>query len=224
MHEPGAEMATRLGTAWSDVVATLTDVSEADAWAPTGCAGWSVRDLTFHLLMDAQRALVALGTPSSAAPDTDAVSYWRDWRPDSDRAQNNLRMTRIAASVYPSFGILRDEYVETTRAAAHLAAGAAPSSAVGTQGHVLRVGDLLATMVVEAGVHHLDLVGGHTGGGPRAATLAVVRDTLDGLLGQPVPLDWDLETYARAGTGRRELSTEERAALGPLADRFPLFG
>jgi hypothetical protein len=47
---------------------------------------------------------------------------------------------------------------------------------------------------------------------------------LDGLLGAPAPADWDDVRYARTGTGRLPLEPAERAALGALADRFPLFG
>jgi hypothetical protein len=39
-----------------------------------------------------------------------------------------------------------------------------------------------------------------------------------------LPLAWDDVTYARAGTGRAELSEHDRATLGTLADRRPLFG
>ena len=47
---------------------------------------------------------------------------------------------------------------------------------------------------------------------------------LDGLLGEPLPLPWDDVTYARTGTGRFPVSAADRAALGDLAGRFPLFG
>lgn len=214
----------RLRHAWGDVADCLSGLSEDDAWQPTGCTGWSVRDLTFHLLLDAQRALVALGTPRNGQPDTDDVSYWNAWQPDTDRAQTNQRMIRIMASVYPTLARLRDDYAETTQAAAHLAAQADLDDTVGTQGRVLRVADLVRTLVVEAGVHHLDLVVSLDRPGPSAQTLTVVRETLDGLLGRPVPTDWDDVTYARVGTGRQPLSAADRALLGDLAERFPLFG
>lgn len=91
-----------------------------------------------------------------------------------------------------------------------------------TQGHTLRADDLVATLVVEAALHHLDLIVELSRPGPGPAALAVVRSTLGGLLGQPVPLTWDDKTYALAGTGRRELTGADVSALGDLADRFPL--
>jgi hypothetical protein len=78
--------------------------------------------------------------------------------------------------------------------------------------------------VVEAAVHHLDLVVALDRPLPSAGPLRVVRETLDGLLGEPLPLPWDDVTYARTGTGRAALSESDRRALGPLAERLPLFG
>jgi hypothetical protein len=59
---------------------------------------------------------------------------------------------------------------------------------------------------------------------PVPASLQVTRETLDALLGERVPVDWDDATYALKGTGRLALTGEDARALGPLAERFPLFG
>jgi uncharacterized protein (TIGR03083 family) len=213
-----------LSTAYRDIVAVLRDLSAEEEWLPTGCAGWSVRDLLFHLRGDAQRALVALASPAGTEPDTDAVSYWTHWRPDTDGALLNRRMTRICASVYSGLRPILDSFAETTEAVVYAAVNTDPGLAVRTQGHVLRAGDLMRTLVVEAAVHHLDLVIALDRPLPSAGPLRVVRETLDGLLGEPLPLAWDDVTYARAGTGRTSLSASDRTALGPLAERFPLFG
>jgi len=47
---------------------------------------------------------------------------------------------------------------------------------------------------------------------------------LEGLLGAPLPTDWDDATAARRGTGREPLSADDRARLGSTAAAFPLFG
>ena len=60
--------------------------------------------------------------------------------------------------------------------------------------------------------------------GPSGPGLAVIRETLDGALGEPVPLDWDDADYALKATGRAELTNDDRAGLGVLAARFPLLG
>jgi hypothetical protein len=213
-----------LGTAYRDVVAAVSDLDDSQEWLPTGCSGWSVRDLVFHLRGDAQRALVALATPAGGAPDTDAVSYWSHWRPGTEGARTSLRMTRISASVYSGLRPILDSYAETTEAVLYAAAHTDPAMPVRTQGHVLTAGDLVRTLVVEAAVHHLDLVVALDRPLPSAGPLRIVRETLDGLLGQALPLPWDDVTYARTGTGRAPISAADRRALGPLAGRFPLFG
>jgi hypothetical protein len=213
-----------LSTAYRDIVAALRDISAEEEWLPTGCAGWSVRDLLFHLRGDAQRALVALASPAGTAPDTDAISYWTHWRPGTDGALLNRRMTRISASVYSGLRPILDSFAETTEAVVYAAVHTDPDFAVRTQGHVLRAGDLVRTLVVEAAIHHLDLVVALERPLPSAGPLRLVRETLDGLLGEPLPLPWDDVAYARVGTGRTEPSESDRHALGPLAERFPLFG
>jgi hypothetical protein len=134
-----------LSTAYRDIVAVLRDLSAEEEWLPTGCAGWSVRDLLFHLRGDAQRALVALASPAGTEPDTDAVSYWTHWRPDTDGALLNRRMTRICASVYSGLRPILDSFAETTEAVVYAAVNTDPGLAVRTQGHVLRAGDLVRT-------------------------------------------------------------------------------
>jgi hypothetical protein len=54
--------------------------------------------------------------------------------------------------------------------------------------------------------------------------LQVTRPVLTSLLGAepPAPLDWDDQTLLAAGTGRRKLTSHERAVLGSLQNRFPL--
>jgi hypothetical protein len=73
-------------------------------------------------------------------------------------------------------------------------------------------------------VHHLDLVVGLPRPGPRPEPLALVRRTLDGLLGKPAPADWSDEWWALVGTGREPLSGRERRELGAAAAQLPLLG
>ncbi|MFG3200814.1 maleylpyruvate isomerase N-terminal domain-containing protein [Streptomyces sp. NPDC048192] len=206
----------------SAVVAALGD---EESWLPTGCTGWAVRDLVFHCVTDAQRALVALHTPSPKPVDRDAVTYWQDWEPNTTGAANGRRWARVNGSMFLDFRQLQGLYLETVAAAAHAAETADPAQHVGTQGHVLTAGDLMTTLAVEATVHHLDLtVRLPHAPGPSPEGLAAVRATLDGLLGRPGLAEWSDEHYARVGTGRAPLTDAERGALGAAADRFPLFG
>jgi hypothetical protein len=104
-------------------------------------------------------------------------------------------------------------------------AGLAPYPVVATPGHALTVADFACTLAVEATVHHLDMIAWlPAAAGPAATGLALVRRTLDGLLGATPDAGWDDTTYALKGTGREALTPADRARLRDLADRFPLFG
>ena len=50
-----------------------------------------------------------------------------------------------------------------------------------------------------------------------------MRQVLEGLAGAPLPASWDDATCALKGTGRLEVTAAERAVLGSLAARLPLF-
>ena len=213
-----------LTTAYRDLADVLGSLSGADAWEPTGCAGWSVVDLGFHLLSDARRCLVALNTPANRPADTDAVDYWRAWRPPEPGDDEELWSTRIAASVHGGLAGIAGRYAETSAAALVAAGRMDPADLVRTQGRVLTVADFLSTLTVEAAVHHLDLVVRLDRPGPAAGPLAEVRRVLEGLLGAPLPGGWDDVAAARRGTGREPLTAEDRAELGPAVAAFPLFG
>ncbi|MFK0168898.1 maleylpyruvate isomerase N-terminal domain-containing protein [Streptomyces sp. NPDC090306] len=220
-----APSARLVAEAYEQLACAVRGLSDEESWLPTGCTGWSVRDLMFHHVQDAQRALVALHTPAQGPPDRDAVTYWRDWAPGTAGAANGRRWARVGASMFLDLGQLRGLYLETLAAAAHAAAGVAPEGTVRTQGHVLTAGDLMTTLAVEAALHHLDLVTDLPGApGPTARCLAAVATTLDGLLGHRPAADWSDERYARVGTGRAAPTERERALLGADADRLPLFG
>jgi uncharacterized protein (TIGR03083 family) len=213
-----------LRTAYRDVLEVLASLSDDDAFTPTGCAGWAVVDLTYHLLGDARRALVAMATPADGSPDTTAVDYWRPHRPSRPGDADELWPTRAAASVVGGFDVVRRAHAEAAEAVLVAAGRADPDAVVRTQTSVLTVADLLSTLVVEAAVHHLDLVVGLDRPGPAAAPLAEVRRVLEGLYGGPLPAGWDDAALARRGTGREPLADDARAELGEGAGRFPLFG
>jgi Mycothiol maleylpyruvate isomerase N-terminal domain len=213
-----------LRVAYQDLTRLVTGLTDDDGWRPTGCAGWCVRDLVQHHLLDGQRALVALATPAGRAADTDAVTYWADWRPGTDAAGLHRRQVRIMSGVWSRLEGLGRMYAETLAAVLVAAGRADPAEVVATQGHAVRVDDLLTTLAVEAAVHHLDLVAGLDAPGPGAGPLRAVRATLDGLLGVPGPAAWSDERWALLGTGRASPTAAEREELGPAAERLPLFG
>jgi len=192
---------------------------------PSRCQGWSRADLLFHLLLDAQRALVTFATPAVGEPDVDFISYWVPFRPGAEGYAGHARFVRRVASSYQSDLVIAAQWAETAAAATRAAALLSADVTVATQGHVLFAVDFLATLAVEATIHHLDLVAGDKRlAGPSGPGLAVTRETLDGALGQPVPVAWDDVDYVLKATGRAELTDGDRASLGVLASRFPLLG
>ncbi|SDJ04977.1 Mycothiol maleylpyruvate isomerase N-terminal domain-containing protein [Frankineae bacterium MT45] len=210
-----------LRAAYTDLAEIALSLNEADSWCGTGCPGWSARDLFVHLLGDAQRALVALGTPANRPADRTASTYWIDSPGQEDPESRGLRSVRTMAAAW-RLDYLTATYAETTRAVLTLAERCDAESVVATQGHALRVGDFLDTLTVEAGLHHLDLLVGVNRPGPKGEVLATIRRTLEGLLGHPAPAVFDDLTWARIGSGRKVISAADRIALGPDADRFPL--
>jgi Mycothiol maleylpyruvate isomerase N-terminal domain len=219
-----------LDTGYGRLTDVVTGLGEAELMRPTGCAGWAVTDVLYHQLLDAQRALVAFATPVTDPPDRDDVTYWAAFAPQPGEAGSraragaaaHARFVRVAASAYRP-GTLARVWSETAAAVCR-AARACPAAAVATQGHVLRPADFTATLAVETAVHYLDLTVNLPSAPPAdPASLALVRRVLDGLLGSPLPASWDDASAAVKGTGRVPLTDEDRAVLGPLAGRLPLF-
>lgn len=217
-----------LAQAYQGITTVVTGRDDADLQRPTRCRGWLVADLLFHLLCDAQRALVALATPADGPPDVDDVSYWRSFPAggDGDGARHAWWARRSAAAFDRPSGVVRI-WTDTAPAAVRAAAAADPAGHVRTQDHVLRVPDFLATLTTEAVIHHLDLVldlPDAPAPGPLACRVAAL--TMDGLLSDDAvrPGDWDDAEYLLKAAGREPLSDRDRAQLGEAAGWFPLLG
>ncbi len=212
-----------LHDAYEPLIEFASTVDESTGWTPTELPGWAVRDLIYHLATDAQRALLALARPTRDVFDLDEVSYWANWQPGTPTADAALRGVRISASAWTSVRGPADLFAGTASAVLAQAERVDADDCVSTQGHVLTVEALLRTLTVEAVVHHLDF-GATIANKPTKSGLGEVRHVLDGLLGESGPAQWGDVTYARLGTGRDQLSSEQRSSLGRLARRFPLFG
>jgi hypothetical protein len=186
----------------------------------------SVGALLVHLLYDAERALVAFATRSTEEPDRDFVSYWRDF-PAGESGDVSFFST--VASAYRPPAKLVEHWAEVSGAAARAAVGALAEKGhkVETQGHVLRAADLVATLVLEATVHHLDLtLELPDAPEPDPEGLQVTARTLDGLFGPEAwdVIQWDTTTYVLKATGRLPLTEDDLELLGDFAPRLPLLG
>src|SRR5215207_8069117 len=173
--------------AYSTVGEFTAGLSRADLLAFSRCRGWVVADVLFHVLCDAQRALVALASPAPGPPDRDFVSYWTAFAAEADDpAAVAWWVRRSAAAFRDGTGVVA-LWQETAAAAVRAAGRADPDGYIATQGHVLAVTDFLTTLVTEAVIHHLDmLVHLPTAPGPDRYAVALATRTLDGLLGHGV--------------------------------------
>ncbi|MCI0686120.1 MAG: maleylpyruvate isomerase family mycothiol-dependent enzyme [Sporichthyaceae bacterium] len=232
MTIPVVQATAALDAAYRRITEVVEPLDGADLLKPSRCAGWAVGDLLAHLRMDAERALVGFATPAAGPADLDLVTYWSNWTAgfDAELGIAHARFVRIIASAYARPAGLVAHWRDTAEAAVRAARVAAPDGYIRTQDHVLSVADFVATLVVEATVHHLDLVADLADAVPPSTEgLQLTRRTIIGLAdlaGLPdLPIDrlgWDDATAVLKTTGRLELTEDERAALGQPAARLPL--
>jgi len=170
---------------------------------PTLTSEWNAGELVFHLLLDAQRTLVALAMTTDDPATVDECTYWAPHRPDvGDGGAAHARFVQRAAAAYDETGGLTALWRLTTHAAVRALRAAEPN--VTTQGEVLTPADFASTLLVEATVHLLDLQAGRPGPVVPPAALAWTRRVLEGIEGGPLPAEWDdVEAVLRA-TGRRD--------------------
>ncbi|WP_413797889.1 maleylpyruvate isomerase N-terminal domain-containing protein [Streptomyces iranensis] len=208
---------------WTALRTAVAELPDEDFARPSGCAGWLVRDLVCHLVIDAQDVLITLVTPTDAEPTRDAVTYWEvaDTPPTGDDPLDAL-IVRLAAA-YEDPWLLKFHLDDVGSAAGRAAGLADPALRVGTRDVVLTAGDYLSAYVMEWTLHHLDLIAHLPGvAGPPAESLAGAREMLERIAGAAFPASWSDKDTLLVGTGRRAPTAEERADLGGLAAKLPL--
>jgi len=218
MTAPGA-----LAAAYDGITAVVSPLPGDDLLRPTRCRGWVVADLLFHVLCDAQRALITFASPVPGPSDVDHVSYWQTF--PSEPVDLSAWALRRSAAAFPSPKAIVTLWAETAPAAVRAASAASPSSFVTTQGHVLSVDDFVATLVTEAVIHHLDLtLDLPSAPFPDPAALTVAVSTMDGLMTDDVvrPTAWSDADFLLKASGRLPLEPRDRVELGEAAGWFPL--
>jgi hypothetical protein len=217
-----------LTDAYSELSRLVGSLDDLDLMRASRCAGWAVCDVLFHVLLDAQRALVAFGTPTRKAATTDYLTYWRHWSDHRDEtaAAAHARFVRVATGAYADTRIIARQWQETAAAVLTTADATPGSDVIVSQGQTFTVTDFLGTLAVEATVHHIDMLVELPGKpDPRPGALDLTVRVLDQLLGDTVQRPaWDDPTWVLKGTGRAPLTTTERRAVGATATRFPLVG
>ncbi|QRP43880.1 maleylpyruvate isomerase N-terminal domain-containing protein [Amycolatopsis sp. FDAARGOS 1241] len=187
--------------AWSALQEAVRSL-EAPQWvAPSGCAGWLVQDLVFHLIIGAQDILITLVTTTGAPATRDAVSYWQPGAP-GDGTDAESAFIRRGAGAYSGPAALTHHFGDLAVSAGKAAAAADPTARVETRDQVLTVADYLTIYVVESTLHHLDLTL-HLSGvdEPPPETLAATRGIVERVAGRPAPAADDREALLFA-TGR----------------------
>ena len=212
-----------LASAYRCISSLTADLDATDFGQPTMCRGWTVVDVLLHQLHDAQRALVALASPASGPADVDHVTYWHAYSAENPGASAHAEAVRIAAAAFSHSAAVATLWRETSEAVVRVAWDAEPGKFVTTQGLVLAIDDLVATLTVEAVVHSFDIAQAVGRTPMLGSAAAFTRRTLDGLLGGPPPEKWTDDEYVLKATGRVVLSTEDGAALTGRVARWPLF-
>jgi hypothetical protein len=217
-----AEAVEALSSEYEILTEVIGNLGSTDLERLSGCAGWSNADLVYHLQHDAHRALVTFHSPVSGPATTTYVEYWRGYQAMNHRAKRHAEFVKEVVAAHSDITFVPPWWLKAAPAAVRAARATEDLGHVTTQGHVFRVADFIATLVVEATVHHLDLT---IDPEPRPAQRAVALTvkTLDGLLGEPRPEWWDDLTFIRKATGRAELDRPDLAAMAKTAQRFPLF-
>ncbi|WP_394621198.1 maleylpyruvate isomerase N-terminal domain-containing protein [Lentzea sp. JNUCC 0626] len=204
-----------------DLLDTVERLTDEDFGQPSGCAGWLVRDLVCHFVIDAQDVLITLVTPSPDEPTHDAVTYWQVAHEPADDPLSTL-IVRLAQA-YGEPWMLKFHVDDVGRAAHRAATLAAPDTHVSTQDMVLTAADYLGAYVWEWTLHHLDLVAHlpqHAG--PSDEAVARCREMLEQIAGTTFPAGFSDTDVLLVGTGRRAPTEVERAGLGELGIPFVL--
>jgi hypothetical protein len=208
---------------WAALRTAVAELPDEAFAKPSGCAGWLVRDLVCHLIIDAQDVLITLVTPAATEPTRDAVTYWEvtGTPPTGDDPLDAL-IVRLAAA-YQEPRLLKFHLDDVGSAAGRAAELADPGLRVGTRGEVLTAGDYLSAYVLEWTLHHLDLVAHLPDAAqPPAEGLARSREMLEKIAGASFPASFSDRDALLAGTGRRAPTGAEQAELGGLAAKLPL--
>ncbi|MFI9250994.1 maleylpyruvate isomerase N-terminal domain-containing protein [Streptomyces sp. NPDC053069] len=206
---------------WAALLTAVAELPDEDFQQPSDCAGWLVRDLVCHLVIDAQDVLITLATPADTEPTVDAVTYWKLVEPPTGEDPLDALIPRLAAA-YGEPRLLKFHLDDVGSAAARAARLADPALRVSTRDEVLTVGDYLSAYVVEWTLHHLDLIAQlPSAPEPPAATLAAARASLEKIAGTSFPASFSDQDALLLGTGRRTPTDAERTALGDLAARLP---
>jgi len=183
----------------------------ADAWGRPALGEWALTELVAHLVRGASRVDAYLDEPVEGdAPACDRVSYWQfDLAAEAPAIAERARReaAKVDAETLPAL------FSDSWRASAQRAGGLPPGQLLATPRGPMRLGDYLATRVVELVVHHLDVRAAlDLPPAPTPAAGRLAMEVLEGLLGTPRPRNLGRTRFILAATGR--IAVDD--------DRFPV--
>lgn len=196
-----------------------------DAWArPTRCAPMTILDLAAHT----RRAWARLDDLLAAGPvdmeaEKDAATYFRAPAGVDRRAASAgvVERAQADAAAYGTGSALLVSWADLDAVLAR--ARTAPDVVYPGIFGAIRLDEFIRTRIVELVIHHMDLRDAlGLAPEPDPEALAAAADVLRQMLGTDLRPEVDDVRFCLIGTGRAALAPEERAALGPLADLFPL--
>jgi hypothetical protein len=182
------------------------------------CHGWSRMDVVTHVLAGWQEMLGGMVSLVDDGATVDAATYWPAFAKEYSGGDpvpvlmSQRRRTSTYARPASATAELRDVAAPVRRGVVSF-----QDRRCLWQGHVFADGDFLAIWAVENVVHQLDLLSAEPA--PSSA-LTLTRATVEALIDQPLPAEWDDQEAVLIGTGR--LPVPE--GLGAVAGRLPVLG
>ena len=216
-----------------ELSALIADLGDDDWSRPSRCDGWSVKELVAHCEGMMLRLVGANIEPVEGPAESDRVGYYgydpdgpREGEDPSKTFSEHIRDRVIDEAGDRSADELRESLEGAVDGMIAKVRELPADRVIKRSGHPkLTFGEFVATRVLEFGVHSMDISHATLRGEKvHPAAVPVITGILDGLLGAKLPksIGWDPRTYILTGTGRRHLLSNERYALGPLAEKFPL--
>lgn len=223
LHVDDVEARVLFEAAIDAFLAAAESLDDHALLASSRCHGWSTGAVIAHVHLGLQEMLLGLTHPTDEPPDADAAGYWSVPVPRTDvdaDGVDSVRFVQRLATAYrrPSGGVA---HLRATADGLRRAARSSPAKAVRFQGHVLLLGDFLATWVVELAIHQLDLARDVDVAAPPRAALALARATVEALAEGALPGSWPDELAVLIGTGRVDLDDRRRQEAGEVAARLP---
>lgn len=216
-----------------ELVALVGELSDDEWDRSTRCPGWTVKELVAHCEGMLVRLVGENATEVGGEPEIDRVGYYgydpegpREGEDPSKSFSEVIRERVIDEVAERSGDELRSSMEQAVESAMTGVREIPAERVIKRSGHPkMTFGEFVASRVLEFGVHSMDISHATLRGEKvHPDAIPVITGILDSLLGAPLPksIGWDPRTYILTGTGRRELLSNERFVLGPLAEKFPL--